>query len=81
MIAKNTILLIFEEKETVDYIKTVCERKGISLADYVVDNFEWDEMPPCIRPEVIPKEKITCEYCDGCDYRDRCPDMKADVNE
>lgn len=79
--SKLEIVLKFDNEEDVKYINLVCRRKGIDLLQYILDNFEWDDLPACIRPEVIPRKDITCDYCDGCDFRDGCPDVKADVNE
>jgi len=66
------IILLFEDKETVDYIKSVCRRKGIGLEDYILDNFEWDDQPECLQSEI---SKIIIETCKYCDFSDRCPDV------
>jgi hypothetical protein len=63
-------LLTFADKETADYVKLVCRRKGTSLESYIVGNMEWDSMPECIEAEYDWKT------CDGCDYSDRCPDAR-----
>lgn len=69
--SENTILLTFADKETVNYVKLVCRRKGTNLEAYIVDNFEWDDKPFCLFYGV---EKITEETCKGCEYVDTCPD-------
>jgi len=70
----NQIVLTFEEKKTVDYIKKVCRRKGITLEDYIIDNFEWDDMPACFWEEVKVNGKITKETCEDCEFIENCPD-------
>jgi len=69
----NQILLTFKDKETADYVRLVCRRKAINLADYVVDNFEWDDQISCLS-DLNEGEKITGETCDGCDHITTCPD-------
>jgi hypothetical protein len=64
----NTIVLTFADDDTADYVRNICRRKGITLEDYILDNFEWDDQPECIF------EKISADCCDGCQYNDSCPD-------
>ena len=62
------ILLTFADKETADYVRLICRRKGIALEAYIVDNFEWDDKPDCISD---------CNYrCILCEYNDKCPDSE-----
>ncbi len=72
---ENQIVLTFEDKETVDYIKTVCRRKGITLEGYILDNFEWDDQLPCLS-DLNENEPITNLTCAGCDQliSGKCPD-------
>ena len=65
-------LLTFADKETADYVKLVCRRKGTSLESYIVDNLEWDDTPACM----VTEEYYTWKDCKVCDYSDRCPDRK-----
>lgn len=74
-INEKTILLTFPDKEITEYVRLVCRRKGIDLAAYIVDNFEWDDKPDCI---LNPNEKITSETCLGCEYSESCPDVKRE---
>lgn len=67
----NQILLTFKDKDTADYVRLVCRRKGISLDEYILGNFEWDDTLYCL----IEGGNITADTCDGCDYADRCPDV------
>jgi len=69
---ENTITLTFANKETADYIRLVCTRKGIMLEGYIIDNFEWDDPLNCMRYDHI--RKITSDTCIDCDYLDKCPD-------
>jgi hypothetical protein len=64
------LLLTFADKETADYVKTVCRRKGTSLESYILGNMEWDTMPECIESEYDWKT------CHSCDYSNRCPDAR-----
>jgi len=72
MVKPNQHLLAFADKDTADYVKLVCRRKGTSLESYIVDNFDWDEMPECIE-----NLEYDWEACSDCDYSDRCPDRKT----
>jgi len=65
------ILLTFADKETADYVKMVCRRKGISIPDYIVENFDWDSMPDCIEDSAYDSHT-----CYECEYNERCPDVK-----
>ena len=59
-----------EQKNTIDLI---CRRKRINLVDYLIDNMvEWDAQLYCMASGQGP----STEVCDGCDYRDGCPDFK-----
>ena len=69
----ENIILTFKDKETADYVRLVCRRKAINLADYVVDNFEWDDQISCLS-DLNEGEKITGETCDGCDHITTCHD-------
>ena len=69
----NQLLLTFADSETTDYVKLVCRRKGTSLESYIIDNFEWDDKLYCMS---FPHLSITWRTCDGCEYSDRCPDVK-----
>jgi hypothetical protein len=73
---ENTIRLIFADKETVDYIRLVCTRKGITLESYIIDNFEWDDKLPC-----LVEDQINEEICDGCQYIEVCPDGVFDEQD
>ena len=68
-ITGKNIVLTFADKETVDYIQLVCRRKGTTLEDYIIDNFEWDEHLPCI------KYKITKGMCESCNFSSKCLDI------
>lgn len=70
---ENTIRLVFADKETADYVRLVCTRKGITLEDYIIDNFEWDDKLSC-----LVEDQINEEVCDGCQYSDVCPDVMFD---
>jgi hypothetical protein len=69
---ENTITLTFADKETADYVRLVCTRKSISLADYVVDNFEWDDKPECIALDEKPNIYICAKR--NCQFAEDCPD-------
>lgn len=71
----NQILLTFEDKATVEFIKKTMHRRGLDLAVYICDNLDWDGMLPCIVAE-DRGEPITADTCDGCDYADRCSDVR-----
>lgn len=58
-------------KEQYDNVMLICRRKKINLADYIVDNFEWDGEPYCIEVDQLP----SAEVCEGCEFSDRCPDF------
>lgn len=70
MTKTKSILLTFEHSEDVDYINLVCRRKGTDLESYIINNFEWDDMPAC-----LCDEEPSVETCCGCDWDDRCPDV------
>jgi len=72
-IPENQIVLSFKDKETADYVRLVCRRKGTDLESYILDNIEWDDPLPC-SSDLNEGEKITVETCDGCDQRSHCPD-------
>jgi len=65
---KNQILLTFDSEETTDYIKMVCRRKGVTLDRYILENFEWDDMPECfyVKPEEVEQACRECEYNNVC---------------
>lgn len=67
----SSITLHFADEATANYVRLVCTRKSITLEDYVLDNFEWDDQPYCFSDEVT---EITSEVCDGCEYLESCPD-------
>ena len=69
----KTIALDFKNRETADYVRLVCRRKGVDLVQYVLDNFEWDGMPYCLSA-FNPGEKITPDTCEGCEFGETCPD-------
>lgn len=58
------------------YVKKVCRRKGMSLHDYIIDNFEWDDMPEC-----ITESKRPGRICHTCDYNSVCPDSKMQTGK
>ena len=66
-----TVILSFNE-ETEKYVRLLCTRKGILLEDYILDNFEWDDKPDCISPEILIK--VPKGMCYECQWNDRCPD-------
>lgn len=63
-------------KEQCDNIMLIVRRKNINLADYIVDNFEWDDPLNCTEPNE-PSEVV----CKGCEYSDRCPDYVGGKKE
>lgn len=67
------IILTFADKETAEYVRLVCRRKGTDLESYILDNFEWDDQLECIND---PPKKITVKTCDDCDFIETCPDAK-----
>lgn len=67
----NQILLTFKDEGEAEYIRLICRRKCMDLESYILDNFEWDDTPYCMRVG----GKITADVCDGCDYAERCPDV------
>ncbi len=67
-ITGKNIILTFADEETANYINTICKRKGTTLEDYIIDNFEWDDQLECL-------DGATKEMCEYCDYADKCPDM------
>ena len=72
----NQITITFESEEQADEIRLICTRKGITLADYVVENFEWDDQPDCIKGEPISED-----ICSPCDWNDNCPDKVVDYGK
>jgi hypothetical protein len=72
-IAKNQIVVTFPDIQTADYVRLVCRRKAIDLAGYIVDNFEWDDVPECLSA-FNENKKITVKTCDGCEHIEHCPD-------
>lgn len=66
------VLLRFCDVETAEYVRLVCRRKNTTLEDYIIDNFEWDDQPECIRNTV---GAITSKVCEGCDFSENCPDV------
>ena len=68
-ITDKNVVLTFADKETADYVKLVCKRKGTTLEDYIIDNFEWDEQLPCLEEQPIK------DMCEECDFSSCCPDM------
>jgi hypothetical protein len=76
---ENQILLTFKDKETADYVRLVCRRKGTHLAQYILDNFEWDDPLPCL-VDLNETHESSKEICEGCDQltSGNCPDgLKA----
>jgi hypothetical protein len=73
----NGIFVEFKSKKSLDYVQKVCRRKGIDLADYILGNFEWDDMPDCIHDSVRPSRKI----CYPCEFKEVCEDEKVGVSE
>ena len=72
-IKPTQILLTFEFEEIAGFIKAVCRRKGYTPESYIVDNFEWDDMPECLSSR-NGKAKITHTMCYECEYYETCPD-------
>jgi hypothetical protein len=66
----NQILLTFNDGETAEYVRVVSRRKAVSLEDYIIDNFEWDDTLAC-----MGVKKITNQTCKGCDQSSHCPDF------
>jgi hypothetical protein len=75
MLEDRQIVLTFADKETIDYVKLVCRRKGTSLESYIVGNLEWDDKLECISFSGKGL-MINWRMCNRCDYSDRCPDAK-----
>jgi len=69
----NQIVLTFADKETADYVRIVCKRKGTTLEQYIIGNFEWDDQLFCLS-DLNEGQKITVEICEGCDFIEKCPD-------
>jgi len=69
----NQVLLTFEDKETAEYVRLVCRRKGTDLPAYILDNFEWDDPIECLS-SFNEDEKITAATCEGCEHNLTCPD-------
>jgi hypothetical protein len=65
------IQLSFDD-ETEEYVRLMCTRKGFVLEDYILDNFEWDDTPDCLYPDVLME--IPAGMCDGCEFSNKCPD-------
>ena len=59
------------EEEDYRFIMLVCRRKGMDLGDYILDNFDYDDMPDCIVDSIPPGA-----VCKTCDYNESCPDSK-----
>ena len=68
LLGENIITLKFADADTANYVRNICRRKGVTLENYILGNFEWDDQPECVF------EEITAEVCDGCQYNDGCPD-------
>lgn len=69
----NGIFVEFRSRKELEYVQKVMRRKGIALASYIVDNFEWDDMPECINASARPSKKI----CSDCEWNDRREESKA----
>jgi hypothetical protein len=69
---KRQITITFDSEETKDYVMLIARRKGYDLAQYIADNFEWDESLEC--EDISNPKEITSDVCEGCDFADRCPD-------
>lgn len=67
------IRLLFDG-ETESYVQLVCSRKGVTLENYILENFEWDDQLECLEPGASPDHEI----CESCDFNDRCPDAKLE---
>ena len=61
-------ILCSEEDEK--YIRLMCTRKGMTLFDYIMDNFEWDDKPVCL----LSEDPISKKDCAECEWGDQCPD-------
>lgn len=68
----NGMFVEFGSRKELNYVQKVLRRKGINLADYIIGNFEWDDMPDCIRCSERPSKKL----CAVCEWNDRCEDTK-----
>jgi len=75
----KTIILKFKDKETADYVRLICKRKGITLEDYIIDNFEWDDEPYCFYYGQGAPLEVNSDVCDGCEYLDTCPDAVKEL--
>jgi hypothetical protein len=64
------ITLSFDE-ETEEYVRLMCTRKGYSLENYILDNFEWDDKPECISDNSGPNRA----FCVDCEYNEKCLDV------
>lgn len=64
---EKLLILQFNEKEQIDHIRKIARRKGFTIPDYILDNFEWDDKLPCL-------EKINPEDCKTCDFSSSCRD-------
>ncbi len=67
----NGIFVEFHSRKELNYVQKVLRRKGIDLADYILGNFEWDDMPECIRYSKMPGK-----ICVNCEWNDRCEDSR-----
>lgn len=70
---RRQIIITFPDIETADYIRLVSRRKGIDLAGYIEDNFEWDTQIECLSA-FNDEKKITKKTCEDCEYIETCPD-------
>jgi hypothetical protein len=66
----NGIFVEFSNKKELEYVQKVVRRKGVPLARYIVENFEWDDMPECINESRRPSKLI----CSDCEWNDVCED-------
>ena len=64
------VFVEFSNKKKLEYVKKVMRRKGITLANYIVGNFEWDDMPECINESKRPSKLI----CSDCEWYEVCED-------
>jgi hypothetical protein len=67
----NGIFVEFHSKKELNYVQKVLRRKGYNLAEYIIGNFEWDDMPECISTSARPGR-----ICTHCDWNDRCEDTR-----
>jgi hypothetical protein len=71
---KRQLTITFYSEEEKDYVVLIARRKGYNLAQYIVDNFEWDDRLEC--EDVVNPKKITKGICEGCEFgiSGSCPD-------